>query len=363
MKNGKSEPGSNAGGGNGRARKTTIYDLARAVEASPAAVSMVLNNKWQANRISPDTAERILDAARKAGYSVNRSARGLRLARSGLAGMVIPQYQNRFFAEMSEAFEAEARKRGMCPIVVSSQRDPDTEREVVETLLAHQVESLFLAGVLNPAPLNALAHDAGVRCINIDLPGSSAPSVVTDNRGGARMLTARLLDGLTPANGAARPSAGDRVFFVGGVADEYATQERIIGFREAFEAAGRGDCMGRIEICGYLPDETERCMAGLYDELGQLPAGVFVNSITAFEGVVRFFQSLPADSFQDRAIGCFDWNPFASFLPFPVVMVAQDAVLMMAEAFGLIDDAPGDNTVLVSVKPRLVETPAVTGNT
>ncbi len=343
---------STANGGNGRARKTTIYDLARAVDASPATVSMVLNDKWRANRISPDTAARILAAAQKADYSVNRSARGLRLARSGLAGMVIPQYQNRFFAEMSEAFEAEARQRGLCPIVVSSQRDPGTELEVVETLLAHQVESLFLAGVQNPAPLNTLAHGAGVRCINIDLPGSSAPSVVTDNRGGARMLAARLLDGLAPTTGA---GGADQVFFIGGVDDD-ATQERIIGFREAFADAGREERMGRIEICGYLPDETERCAAVLYRELGQLPAGVFVNSITAFEGVVRSFQALPAASLRDRAIGCFDWNPFASFLPFPVVMVAQDTSQMMAEAFGLIDHAPEDNAVLVSVAPRLVET-------
>ena len=353
-------PSKSNGAGNGRGRKTTIYDLARAVDASPATVSMVLNNKWQANRISAETAERILAAARAADYSVNRSARGLRLARSGLAGMVIPQYQNRFFAEMSEAFEDEARKRGMCPIVVSSQRDPDTEREVVETLLAHQVESLFLAGVQNPAPLNRLAQGAGVRCINIDLPGASAPSVVTDNRGGARMLTQRLIDDLHENDGNGDGGATDQVVFIGGVSDDYATQERLTGFKEAFAAADQRQRMGRIEICGYHPDEAAACAAAVFADLGDLPAGIFVNSITAFEGVVRSFQAFPAATLADRAIGCFDWNPFASFLPFPVIMVAQDTALMMAEAFGLIDEAPDDNTVLVSVKPRLVETAAKT---
>ncbi len=331
-------------------RRITIYDLARTVEASPATVSMVLNDKWQENRISHQTAERILEAARTAGYSANRRARGLRLAQSGLAGMIIPQYQNRFFAEMSEAFEAEARKRGLCPIVVSTKRVPATEIEVVETLLAHQVETLFLAGATDAAPLNQRAQQAGVRCINIDLPGSGAPSVVTDNRGGARMLTSRLRERMRPNP----QTLADRLHFLGGPNEEYATQERIAGFREALSATE--DYLGTISVCGYEPDQAAIAAEQLYQQLGRLPAGLFVNSITAFEGVVSFLKTLPKASFDDVTIGCFDWNPFATFLPFPVVMVAQDVEKMMTEAFQLAESGPIDSSTLVAVPPRLIET-------
>ena len=305
---------SDAPGKAGSRRKPTIYDLARTVDASPATVSMVLNGKWRANRISPATAERILAAAQAADYSVNRSARGLRLAQSGLAGMIIPQYQNRFFGEMAEVFEAEARRRGFCPIVVSTQRSADTEAEVVETLLAHQVESIFLAGAVNPTPLNAMIRRAGVRCVNVDLPGPAAPSVVTDNRSGARMLTDRLLEQHRPAGN----SPADRFFFLGGRIEDHATKERIVGFEAALSAAGLDEAAGVTRICGYHPDQAERAVAAVYQELGQLPVGLFVNSITAFEGAVRYFKTLPSNSFADVAIGCFDWNPFAMLLPFPV---------------------------------------------
>ena len=103
--------------------------------------------------------------------------------------MIMPHYRNRFFAGLAEAFEAGARARGLCPIVVSTHRNPGNELKVAETLLAQQVEFLFIAGVRNPDPLNELCHTAGVRCVNIDLPGPRAPSVVSDNRGGARQLT------------------------------------------------------------------------------------------------------------------------------------------------------------------------------
>src|SRR3954469_10900968 len=161
-------------------RKTTIYDIATAAEASAATVSLVLNGNWARYRIKKDTAHRILETARRLGYAVNLKARGLRLSQSGLAGMILPHYRNRFFAGLAEAFEAIARGRGLCPIVVSTHRNPENEVSVTETLLAQQVEFLFISGVHNPDPLNELCRSAGVRCVNIDLPGSRAPSVVSD---------------------------------------------------------------------------------------------------------------------------------------------------------------------------------------
>ena len=179
------------------------------------------------------------------GYNVNMKARGLRLARSGLAGMIMPHYRNRFFAGLSETFEAGARARGFCPMVVSTQRNPETEREVVERLLSHQVEFLFIVGVANPEPLNDLCRAANIPCVNIDLPGANAPSVVTDNQGGARMLTDILLDKI---------AAPDPAFhFLGGIAGEYATEERIVGFTQALAARGIALPESHIHRCGYWP--------------------------------------------------------------------------------------------------------------
>ena len=103
-------------------RRSTIYDIAAATKASPSTVSLVLNGSWTRYRIKEDTAKRVLKAAQDLGYAVNMKARGLRLSRSGLAGMIIPHYRNRFFAGLAEAFETDTRQRGLCPIVVSTQR-------------------------------------------------------------------------------------------------------------------------------------------------------------------------------------------------------------------------------------------------
>ncbi|MEW6339164.1 MAG: LacI family DNA-binding transcriptional regulator [Paraburkholderia sp.] len=313
-------------------RKSTIYDIAKATGSSISAVSMVLNGTWARYRIKEETANRILASAEQLGYNVNMKARGLRLSRSGLAGMILPHYRNRFFAGLVENFEDYARSRGLCPIVVSTQRDPAVELSVTETLISQQVELLFIAGVRNPTPLNDRCASAGIPCINVDLPGPAAPSVVSDNRGGARALTDVLMDKMT-----ARGASADELLFLGGVVDEYATDMRIAGYRDAFAARGITPAADAVDCFGYDASSARRALARRYESLGRLPAGLLMNSITAFEGLVQFASSLPRDAWQSSVVGCFDWDPFAAHLPFEVTMMRQDVRKIIAEAFALAD--------------------------
>lgn len=325
-------------------RKSTIYDISEATGTSVSAVSMVLNGTWARYRIKEETANRILESAQQLGYNVNMRARGLRLSRSGLAGMILPHYRNRFFAGLAETFEEQARSRGLCPIVVSTQRDPLVETSVTETLLSQRVEVLFIAGVRNPTPLNTLCKAAGVRCINVDLPGPGAPSVVSDNRGGARALTAVLIDKII-----ARDGNPEELILLGGVANEYATEERIVGFREALKARGISPTENAVDCCGYNASAAREALARCYERLGRLPAGLFINSITSFEGLVQFTSQVERDALKTAVVGCFDWDPFAAHLPFEVTMLRQNVQKIISEAFTLADNSDLADRPLVVV--------------
>ena len=315
-----------------RRRKLTIYDIATEIGSSPTTVSLVLNGAWARYRIKQETATRIIECAERLGYAVNLKARGLRLSRSGLAGMVVPHYRNRFFAGLAEAFEAEVGSRGLCPVVVSAQRDPTIEANVVETLLAQQVEFLFLTGVHDPDPLSDMCRSAHVRSINIDLPGTRAPSVVSDNRGGAKALTDVVVRKL-----AARGGNLNDIFFFGGLADDDATMKRVLGFSDALASHGVACVPEMIDCCGYPPATAARSLAERYAQLGRLPAGLFVNGITALEGAVQFTSSLPRGDLDSVVVGSFDWDPFGAHLSFDVTMVRQNVEAMIAEAFVLLD--------------------------
>lgn len=325
-------------------RKTTIYDIATAADASPSTVSLVLNGTWARYRIKEDTAQRITEAAKRLGYNVNLAARGLRLSRSGLAGMILPHYRNRFFADLAEAFEAAARERQLCPIVVSTQRDETVEVHVTRTLLAQRVEFLFIAGVPRPEPLDRLCTAAGVPCVNLDLPGGGAPSVVSDNRAGARHLTEILIEKVLRRGGAPAD-----FLYLGGVAGEYATDNRVAGFIEALRAHGIDPGPGALALCGYPPASARDALQAHVARRGRLPAGLFINSIAAFEGAIECAWGVPAAARAGCVASCFDWDPFAARLPFDVTMLRQDVETMMQHAFEALAPAAQEARPLVMV--------------
>ena len=134
---------------------------------------------------------------------------------------------------------------------------------------------------------------------------------------------------------------------------DHASARRLAGFTDVLTAAGLPPGPDQVIACGYAPRAAMRETSALCDRLGGLPSGLFVNSLTAFEGVLGHFTALPPDSFANTTIGCYDYDPFAAYLQFPVHMVRQDAHGLMAEAYRLLDDNCTD-IVMREVAPDLI---------
>jgi LacI family fructose operon transcriptional repressor len=331
-------------------RKTTIYDIAQLSGASPSTVSAVLNGTWARRRISESTVQAVSRIAAELGYATNMQARGLRQARSGIVGMIIPTHENRFFSSLSQNFDTLARERGLCPVIASTLRNATEEKRIVETLISYAVDVLFIAGATDPEQLGALCTAANLTHIFIDLPSKNAPSVITDNFTGALQLTNRILAEMK------KEVTGRRgeIYFLGGSVTDHATARRVEAFRQTVASSGRQVNDDQIIQCGYAPRNAASAIARLSAEIGGLPAALFVNSFPAFEGVMSHFVTLPPDAFAESSIGCFDYDPFASFLQFPVFMVRQNSNQLIARAYELLDRGV-KGPVIVEVEPELVE--------
>ena len=329
-------------------KKATIYDLSVLSGCSPSTVSAVLNGSWRKRRIKEATADLIRGLADEHQYTTNLQARGLRSSRSGLVGLMLPVHDNRYFSSMAQTFEAGVRSRGQCPIVVSACRDPEEERKVVETLIAYSIDELFIAGATDPDGVHAVCEKAGLRHVNIDLPGTKAPSVISDNYEGACALTRAIVERVRETG----PLAADEIYLFGG-RDDHASRERIRGFRDVKRDMLGGDPDICIQPTGYSPGMTARAFEAFYDNHGKLPKCFFVNSSINLEGLMRFLAQHPHETFADIVVGCYDYDPFASFLPFPVFMIRQDSEAMISKGFEILGTRrPQPVTYLV--KPMLV---------
>jgi LacI family fructose operon transcriptional repressor len=330
-------------------RKSTIYDIAKLASASPSTVSAVLNGTWRDRRIKESTALEVRRFAAELGYTTNMQARGLRKARSGLIGMILPAHFNRFFSSLSQIFEAHARSRGLCPVVVSTLRDPKEERLTVETLISYAVETLFIVGASDPDALSELCSAVNLRHVNIDLPGSRAPSVVSNNYGGAEKLTREIIrrmpHGLTGLR--------DKIYFIGGANWDHATSERIRAFKDVVIEKFGETSDEQVYSNSYDPDASAVDARRLCERIGGLPAGLFVNSTFAFEGILKYFSTQPAGAFNQMIVGCYDYDPFASFMHFPVILVRQNVEELIAQAFGLLDENITEPRI-IKVEPELV---------
>ena len=263
--------------------------------------------------------------------------------------MVVPAHFSRYFSSMSQIFEDHVRARGMCPVVVSTLRDPAEERRTVETLISYAIDSLFIVGATDPDALSDICAAVNLKHVNVDLPGTKAPSVITNNYSGARQLTREILKSMPRSDDPLR----GKVYFIGGAQWDFATAERIRAFRDVV-AEERGETAdGLIFAQSYDPDVSAADLRDLCERIGGLPAGLFINSAFVFEGVLKYFATLPPEAFNNIVIGCYDYDPLASFLHFPVIMVRQSVDQLIAEAFRLIEsDVTG--APCLQIEPELI---------
>lgn len=305
-------------------KRPTIYDLADLVGTSPTAVSSVLNGSWKKRRISQKLADKVLKAAQENGYTVNIQASVLRRERSNIVGMILPKYDNRFFGAMAEEFEKRARAAGLFPVITCTQRDPTLELAAAREMLSYQVDYLICTGATDPDQITDVCQAAGVKSLNLDLPGTKAPSILSDNFSAARDLTRVILDSCHRDFGVSEP-----LLFIGGRKDDHNTQERRRGFQEAHAERGLSVPETLMITEGYAPEKARQTLASMK----QLPHGIFVNSTITLEGVVFWLQSQPPERAAEIRYGSFDWDPFGALLPQNVGMVRQDIQALLDLTF------------------------------
>ncbi len=240
-------------------KKITIYDLAELSGVSASAVSAILNGNWKKRRISAKLAEKVTRIAEEQGYAINRQASMLRSKKSHVIGMIIPKYDNRYFGSIAERFEEMARERGLLPIITCTRRRPELEIEAVKAMLSWQVDWVVATGATNPDKISALCQQAGVPTVNLDLPGSLSPSVISDNYGGAKALTHKIL-----ANSARRRGELAPLTFIGGRSSDHNTSERLRGFHDAHRELGLSVPQANILAPGYSKGHVRpACRSGL----------------------------------------------------------------------------------------------------
>jgi LacI family transcriptional regulator len=252
-------------------RDITIYDIAKALNVSPATVSRGLKDH---PGIRKDTKKKIQEAAQKMGYQHNTFASSLRRKHTNTIGVIINRISSYFMAAVVSGMEKVANSNGYNLII--SQTDESYQKEInsVKTLFNSRVDGLMVS----------LAHDTKKTdhfdiFLNkkipliffdrvIDLPGCT--SIVIDNKRAGYEATMHLIE-----------QGCKRIVHLDGNVNRNVYADRLAGYREALAEKGIPFDPALV-IYSSLTDQEAAEAAQSMLRMKKMPDGIFAaNDISA----------------------------------------------------------------------------------
>jgi DNA-binding LacI/PurR family transcriptional regulator len=315
-------------GGNGRG--ATLEEVARAAGVSRATVSRVVNGN---TKVSPAVRRLVEREVARLGYVPNPAARSLVTRRSQSVGLVIGEpaarlFEDPFFPRLIRSIGAELASREL-QLVLLMPLSPAEESRIDRYLTAGHVDSVLLVSLHGDDPLPAALARRGIPVVVGGRPPASADVsyVDVDNVQGARSAVEHLL------------KRGRRVVAtIAGPLDMGAGTDRLAGYRQALDAAGRQRDAGLEAVGDFTQHGGESAMRRILAARPDLD-GVFAASDLMAAGAIRALREAGRRVPDDVALVGFDDSPIATTTEPQLTSVRQPIEEMGREMVRLLDHA------------------------
>ncbi|MDQ1292630.1 MAG: LacI family transcriptional regulator, repressor for deo operon, udp, cdd, tsx, nupC, and nupG [Actinomycetota bacterium] len=290
--------------------RPTGHDVARLAGVSQATVSLVFSGR-SGRRVSEATRERVRQAAHELGYQPQATARQLRLGRTGLLLLTVPDIRGPFFARVLASAHDAAQSRGLT-IVVSSNWNGETLSRIT---LAHQFDGLL---VCSPRDCQVSRLPPHVPVVLLD----SDPQLMAPGRGvlpldvadGMRQAVRHLIELGHDRIGHLRYSRASHTFRVRQAAFEEETRglqvtERSVGEGEGVEITrvAAQELLGTPDRPDAVICDDDVAAAGIYHaafELGlRIPEDLSVVGIDNLDTAMFFTPSLTTVDLPGEELG------------------------------------------------------------
>ncbi len=173
---------------------STLKDVASQANVSIPIVSKVLSGNPEV-RVSADTRQRILNAAKDLHYRPNASARSLKAKRTFTLGLFVPDVGNPVIPEIIRGVEAGARSAGYSAFVSHLDEKAVSERLYIAWLQEGRFDGLIIATArLNDAIIDDLVQSNFPFVLVNRRESSTNMHITIDDTSGARIATRHLID-------------------------------------------------------------------------------------------------------------------------------------------------------------------------
>ena len=324
----------------------TLKDVARRADVSVSTVSRVFNNP---EKVRPDTRQRVREIADTLGYRPNRVARRLRLENgtAGLIGLVIPDIQNPFFADVVRGVEDVIHEHDYALVLSNSDEDAERQKMALDTFRTEDVDGVIVPPVRldDPAVRKLSETSTPLVCVDRGMKDLRVDTISSANRQGAYDAITHLIE-----------LGHERIAFIGGIGEVSTAIER----REGYKAALRDHDLPVDDSLikeGEPRRERGRAHTEALLERRQSPTALFTGNNLATLGTLSTLNRHGIHVPQEMALVGYDDIPWAMALNPPPTVVDQPGYEMGNRAADLLFrriDEPERSATVVTLQPKLV---------
>jgi LacI family transcriptional regulator len=286
----------------GMRRRVTRVDVARRARVSVATVSYVINEGPRP--VAAATRTRVLRAIRALDFRPSEVARSLRLQRTRMIGLILPDTANPFFASLAKGIDDVVFAHGYSLLLCHSGYVAAREQAYAEVMLAKGVDGvIYIQGTTDASALHRLLrYRLPTVAVDREVPDAAIDRVVVDNFGGSEAAARHLI-----ALGHRQIACIARHVPLSNAA------ERIRGYRAALAEAGIPANPDYLVPGGPGYEEGHRAMTALLD-LRPRPTAVLAYPDVVAIGAIRAAQDADLRVPGDISVVGFDDIPVAAFL-------------------------------------------------
>lgn len=294
--------------------RVTVHDVAREAGVSIATVSYTMNDSGS---ISEEIRRKVRRAAKRLGYRQNRAARAMKMGRSDIIGLVIPNIENPFFATLAQAVLFESRQHGLQVFLVDTEGSHETEAKAMQGLVQQGVDGI----IVFPIDDSDFGSSTGaeVPVVVLDRDSAERDLVQAEYAEGGRLLGRHLLE-----------LGHTRFGLLEGPQVVASGRARSQGFLDAVREVGEvvWRCENPFELS--LTEDARRQLAKR-----NVTAIVCGNDLIAM-GTIQFLQEQGVAIPESVSVVGFDDISFSKMMRPALTTVRMPIARMGAEAVGLL---------------------------
>jgi LacI family transcriptional regulator len=303
----------------------TIKEIARRANVSIATVSNVITG---AVKVSPELRQRVETVIAELDYHPNYVARSLKMNRTRLLGMVIPDITNPFFPQLVRGAEEVALSNNYLLVTFNSDDRSEREKKILSVLRNRRVDGVLLVVAPDPDRQSHIQDLIKARiplvCVDRLPAGLEVDSVTVDNAGGARECVQHLI------------SLGHRrIGVITGPTVLQTARERLNGYCAALTDNGL-PLDPSLVVQGDFRVESGYQLGRQLLESANRPSALFISNNMMAVGVLEAAEDLGLRWPEEVAIAIFDDLPFLFAFRRHLTVVSQPAYDMGRAAVELL---------------------------